>query len=184
MAARLLAASRSGLDGFVVGSAGTWARPGAPMEPAAAAVVRDLGGDPDGFAGARPLTAELVAAADLVLAASREHRATAVSFWPKAVVRVFTIREFGRLVGSLSAVDGDEPVSRARALVAAAAAARGRGAAGPADEDDIPDPYGGPPALFRLAGELITDALRGPVEAIRGAPAPYSGGSPPDPWSR
>ena len=64
-----------GLSGqVVVGSAGTWAREGQPMETFAEQVLRERGADVSAF-GARPLGDALVEEADLILTATREHRA-------------------------------------------------------------------------------------------------------------
>ena len=78
------------------------------------------GYDVDGAAfAARELVAEHVVGADLVLGATREHRAAAVVLHPRAAARTFTLREFARLAGAVDPAtlpDGD-PVERARALV-------------------------------------------------------------------
>jgi protein-tyrosine-phosphatase len=66
---------------FVVESAGTWGHAGSPMEPHALTVLADHGVDGEAFR-ARELAAEHVAGADLVLAATREHRAAAVVLYP------------------------------------------------------------------------------------------------------
>jgi protein-tyrosine-phosphatase len=97
--ARLDAALGSAADRFTVGSAGTEAAVGEPMAPRAAEVARDLGADPDGCT-ARQLTAELVADADLVLAAGREQRAEVVRLHPPAHRYAFTLLEFARLVAA------------------------------------------------------------------------------------
>src|SRR5579884_54277 len=176
MAACLFAARLGDVDGIRVGSAGTWGRDGAPMEPEAARVVAELGGDPRRFPGARRLTAELVEAADLVLTAAREHRAAVVTLVPRAARKTFTIREFGRLTAAVDALPGADPAARAAALAPAAAGRRGFiPPVDPAD-DDIPDPYQGPAYLFDQAGTLIDESLRHAVALVSGragaGPAP------------
>src|SRR6266487_4367262 len=81
--ARLAAALGGGAERFLVASAGTEAVAGTPMDQRAAAVARSLGADPDGFR-AQPVSADLVAGADLVLTATREHRAAVVRLHPPA----------------------------------------------------------------------------------------------------
>ena len=151
-----------GAQAFRVSSAGTYAHAGAAMEPFAQQLVTELGGDPAGFV-ARDLLAELVAEADLVLGAGREHRAAAVTALPSASPRVFTVLEFARLCDR---VDVDtrpaDPVARARAAVPAAAGKRGLARPAQPGDDDIPDPYQRSLADFRVAAESI----RGAIERI------------------
>src|SRR6266516_3236405 len=64
------------------------------------------GADPDGFR-ARAVSADLVAGADLVLTATREHRAAVVRLHPPAHRYTFTVREFGRLAAAIPA--GERP---------------------------------------------------------------------------
>lgn len=75
-----------------VQSAGTVAStgsPGCPMSPA-------LEGRADQHTS-QPLTPSLVTAADLILAAAREHRSAIVAMDPHARQKTFTIRQAGRL---------------------------------------------------------------------------------------
>jgi protein-tyrosine phosphatase len=163
-------AERLGQDAerFEVTSAGTFGLLGNPMEPFAAQVLESLGGNPAGFV-ARRLDSDLVAAADLVTTATLEHRSIAVSLHPRAASRTFTIRELARL---LSAVDLDalpqgDPVERAKAMVAAAASRRGYLPPPRTGADDVKDPYGGPLPGYQRCGELLVEALRVPLDAIR-----------------
>ncbi|HVA62042.1 MAG TPA: hypothetical protein VNG13_16110 [Mycobacteriales bacterium] len=168
MAERLFAAGLGGAAGFEVTSAGTWGIAGAPMEPFAADAVHELGGDPDGFLGARDLTVTTVETAELILTASREHRAAVVTLSPRAAGRTFTIREFARLVAAVDPATllAGPPAVRAQSLVRAAAARRGLvPPVAPAD-DDIPDPYRGPASVFRDCATLIQDGLAGPLSVI------------------
>src|SRR5439155_17630059 len=81
-------------------SAGTRALVGYGMDGASAAVLRELGGDPDGHV-ARQLVPELVMRADLVLASDSVNRGDIVRTSPLAMRRVFTMREFARLGAGL-----------------------------------------------------------------------------------
>jgi protein-tyrosine phosphatase len=162
-----------------VRSAGTWGLEGSEMEAFAATALRALGGDDADFR-ARELDAEMVAEADLVLCATREHRAAAVAMVPRAAARTFTVREFDRLCSVLQATD--LPTSslpeRAEALVRAVAASRGLVRPEQPGDDDLPDPIGAPASVFTTSARSIEAALRrpldllaGPVPALRRSPA-------------
>ena len=86
------------LDRVRIGSAGVRARSGDVLAEHAADLLGERGIDSDGFRS-RPLTAELIAGADLVLAANREHKSAVIALDPTAGRRAFTIREFGWLLG-------------------------------------------------------------------------------------
>ncbi|MDX6201938.1 MAG: low molecular weight protein-tyrosine phosphatase [Frankiales bacterium] len=171
MAERLAAAAlatRLGADAsrVLVHSAGTWGHEGSPMEPFALDTLARLGLDAEssGAFRARELTAEMVQSADLVLVASREHRAAVVTLVPRAASRTFTLREFGRLSsGVVAAALPADPVERGRALVAAAAGRRGLTPAGP-EGDDLADPYGAPARAFEHCAADIVELLRAPLD--------------------
>ncbi|WP_182880731.1 low molecular weight phosphatase family protein [Microbispora sp. H10949] len=170
MAERLTLAALGPGSPILVGSAGTHARPGLPMAERACGALLRLGGDPGGFAS-RPLTAAAVAGADLVLAASSEHRAAAVALHPVAAARAFTIVEFGVLARAVPAgrVPGHEgPVRRARALLEETGALRGLVRV---ERPDIADPYGGPRRAYRDAARRIADALAAPIRLLTHATA-------------
>ncbi|MEV1206481.1 arsenate reductase/protein-tyrosine-phosphatase family protein [Microbispora rosea] len=165
MAERLTLAALGPGSPIHVGSAGTRARPGLPMAERASGVLLRLGGDPGGFAS-RPLTAEEVARADLVLAASAEHRAEAVALHPVAAPRAFTIVEFGALARAVPAgrvLGHGDSVLRARALREEAATLRGLVRV---ERPDIDDPYGGPRRAYREAARRIADALAVPLRLL------------------
>ena len=164
------------MGGLVVESAGTWGHEGAAMEEHAAQVLLEYGADPAGFRG-RELLDEHVIRADLVLTATRDHRAQVVSMGHSAGLRTFTLKEFTRLVqaidpATLPATRGaGGVVERARALVQAAAALRGWLLASSPDADEIHDPYGAPIPYFRTVGEEICQALEPVVTALTGVTA-------------
>lgn len=153
--------------GWSIRSAGTWAVDGAPMEPFAAAALADRGASGSGFR-ARELLDDMVVDADLVLCATREHRAVAVTMHPRAAARTFTLLEFGRLCGPAPAglPDGDV-TARATALVAAAAARRGL-VPSPAAADELPDPIGAPASVFARSARTISEALTKPLDLLAG----------------
>ncbi|NLU67132.1 protein-tyrosine-phosphatase [Streptomyces sp. HNM0574] len=166
--------ARSG--GIVVESAGTWGHEGAPMEDHAAEVLVEYGADTDGFRG-RELIDDHVIRADLVLTATRDHRAQVISMGHSAGLRTFTLKEFTRLVRAIDAATLPDPrsaegvVERARALVQAAAALRGWLLAPDPEADEIYDPYGAPIPYFRTVGDEISKALDPVVTAMTGVPA-------------
>ncbi len=150
-----------------VRSAGTWGLEGSEMEPFAATALRALGGDDTGFL-ARELAAEMVAEADLVLCATREHRAASVAMVPRAAAWTFTVREFDRLCSLLAAADlpsGPLP-ERAAALTRAAAGQRGRIRPDSPHDDDLPDPIGAPASVFATSAGQIEAALRRPLDLL------------------
>ena len=157
-------------DRFVVESAGTWGHSGSPMESFALSTLKALGIEGDDFR-ARELVAEHVACADLVLAATREHRAAAVVLHPRAASRTFTLREFARLTGAVdpAQLTETEPVERARELVRAAAGKRGLVPTQSPRDDDLADPYQGPERGFAVCGDLVEASLRRPLDLIAAA---------------
>lgn len=170
---RLRAAARSGGEDILVSSAGPHGHDGADMGPGAAAVLHSLGGRTIGFS-ARALTGPLLAAADLVLTAERRHRAAA-ALHPRSHAKLFTIREFARLVRqvALDRLSGEDVVPRARSLVREAARIRGMCPPGPPDED-IADPYQGSIEDYRACATAIESALDLPLRRILS--------EPPGPW--
>jgi protein-tyrosine phosphatase len=153
---------------FRVHSAGTHGLVDHPLDRTAAGALNALGVADHGFA-ARRLVADLVQGADLVLCATRQHRAAAVSLVPRASARTFTIPEFARLCGFVdpTVLPAGDPVARARALVPAAAAFRGHVQV-PPYEDDIDDPYGAKAPVFDACANEIAEALRGPLALVCG----------------
>jgi protein-tyrosine phosphatase len=162
------------IGGLIVESAGTWGHDGAPMEAHAATVLTDFGADAGGFVG-RELLDEHVIRADLVLTATRDHRAQVISMGHSAGLRTFTLKEFTRLVRAIDPATLPDPVEegvveRARALVRAAAALRGWLLAPSAEADEVYDPYGAPLPFFRSVGEEIRQALQPVIFALTGVP--------------
>ena len=116
---------------------------------------------------ARRLAQEMISDADLILTATRMHRAAVVTQVPDAAQVTFTIIEFSRLVGEVdyNALPVGDVARRGRALVAAAVARRGMTYV-PPGEDDIADPYGAPEVVYRECAMIIAEALRAPMDAL------------------
>ncbi|MDG4766076.1 low molecular weight phosphatase family protein [Solwaraspora sp. WMMD406] len=165
-------------DAFEVHSAGTHAVPDQAMHPYTARVLGENHADPDGFLS-RLVDPAMVTTADLVLTASRRHRAHCVTLAPRSVSHTFTIRQFGRLAAAVAATrttvgigpdtradprtDGPdqaaEPLARARSLVVAAAAARSRVQPVSAEQDDLADPVLRPIGAFRDCARQVRQTL-------------------------
>jgi protein-tyrosine phosphatase len=162
-----------GADRFVIESAGTWGHTGSPMEAYALSTLAAYDLDGSAFA-ARELVAEHVVAADLVLGATREHRAAAVVLHPRAAARTFTLREFARLVAAVDpgTLPAGDLVERARALVVAAAAQRGLLPPQRPTDDDVDDPYQAPASAFASCGALVHATLQGPLDLLGGSGPP------------
>ena len=156
-----------------VESAGTWGHEGAPMESHAAEILAEFGADSSGFVG-RELLDDHVIEADLVLTATRDHRAQVISMGHDAGLRTFTLKEFTRLVRAIDPATLPDSIGpgalaeRARVLVRAAAALRGWLLAASPEADEVDDPYGAPIGMFRNCGEEIFDALDPIVTALTG----------------
>jgi protein-tyrosine phosphatase len=145
---------------IAVASAGVGALVGEPIQPYAARLVAAAGGDVSAFE-AQDLTSDLVDGADLVLAMTRMHRGAVAQHAPKALPRLFTLREFARL-GRAAVDDGwhgpKRPAPRLRSLVEAARAQRGLVMATELD-DDVPDPYMRDESVYEAAFALIDAAV-------------------------
>jgi protein-tyrosine phosphatase len=170
MAEHLLRAGLAarGVEGVEVSSAGTHGLVGEPVQEHAAAVLAERGIDHSAFC-ARRLDADLVAGADLVLGASREHRAAAVTLVPRAAARAFTIRELDRLLARVDPTGlPADPAERARALVVAAGRQRGTAHPDRPEDDDVTDPYGGPAAGYPPTARLLDASLQRFLDLLGG----------------
>lgn len=136
---RMLRASLPG--SFEVTSAGTAALVGEPMDPEAAERLRRHGGDSEGFV-ARQLTALMVAGADLVLTATRAHRAAVASLQPSSLPYLFTLGDFSDLAAGAEITLTPLPEASRVAQVTRVVADR-RGLVPPRDASDVDivDPY-------------------------------------------
>ncbi|MEJ3404882.1 low molecular weight phosphatase family protein [Rathayibacter sp. YIM 133350] len=155
----------------VVASAGTGALVGEDMtEPTAELVARYGGAQRP--QRARQLTVAMLENADLVLTASRSHRAEAVSELPRANRYAFTLREFARLAETARAENDFEieDLASPAALVRAVGSYRGYlpPLASP-DDDDVIDPYRRPQEFYDETGRVLDDATR-VIASVLGKP--------------
>jgi protein-tyrosine phosphatase len=150
-------AARYGLASEIsVSSAGIWATPGAPADRGVTQALAEAGARvlPG---GARELTPDVVAEADLVLVATTAMRIEVVRLHVPVAERTFTVRRAARL---LAMVDpallplGPFPVRVAELLAALAVLAK---TDLPDPDDDLGDPSGGGSAAYQgLFAELST----------------------------
>lgn len=163
----LLAHAFRAEPGIAVVSAGTGPALGEPMGDTLADFLRGEGIDASDFR-ARFLTAGDVRDADLVLGMTRAHRGQAVSLWPGALRRSFTLKEFARVAarvpaGELAAAGED---SAARLAALADLAARRRAPAS-AEDDDIVDPQGQGDFIKQRVFVEIVEAVETIVRTVR-----------------
>ena len=124
-------------------SAGTGALVDHPMDERSAAVLARLGGDPTGFV-ARHLVPREVASADLIITATREHRALAVRAAPRALRRAFTLGELAFILEHLGPErwpTAADPGERIEQLTSTATEHRGQVRPASWDDFDLADPY-------------------------------------------
>ncbi len=150
---------KDALPGVEVRSAGVGAVVGAPVDPPVAEYLRGRGVAVDDFAS-RQLTPAMIVEADLVLALTRQHRARILELVPGAVRRTYTLREFARVLESLPEAPGDgTPGERLAAVLPLVAAGRSLAPRGPAAGDDVEDPYGYGPEVYRRSLADIQQAV-------------------------
>ena len=153
---------------ITVTSAGTQALVGLDMDTMTRRLLDRAGADMSDFA-ARELTSELVAAADLVLTAAREHRSHSVRLHPAALSRVLTLRDLADLLEDVTAEDVAATRSGGSWVRQVVATAVSRRALVPARQEDvdITDPIGRPPEVFSRMAAEVEAALRPVVAVLR-----------------
>ncbi|GAA1520046.1 hypothetical protein GCM10009788_24820 [Nocardioides humi] len=148
---RSLAGSGSGIE---FASAGTHGFDAHPVDRTMAAVLAERGVSSDlisGFAS-RPLTDDLIDAADLVLTAEATHRQFVLEEVPGAFRKAFTLGQFAESVARVA------PDLRGAELVTAV----GHRRAGTADHHDIRDPY----RRGKAAAEVSADQIDALLQAV------------------
>lgn len=165
---RLLAHELGSQPGITVRSAGTHAHVGEDMEAQMKDRLVEYGADTEDFE-AEQLEPELVRSADLVLTATREHVRDILADVPESRQKVFTLREFVRLLDSLDpaaragALETSQTVAGKLAALVPLVADRRDQAQAPTAQDDVVDPYMMPEDVF----EESFAQVRGPIEALR-----------------
>ena len=149
-----------GATGGVAVSAGTHAVAGHAIHPHALSALAEEGIDASAFRS-RALTSSLVAEAAITLTATREQRATCTRLAPRRLGRVFTLRQFARLVDAT----GLRAPTTVDDVLAAVVAVRGGVQPVPASRDEIADPVAGTLDDMRACLRLIRESLA-PVLAV------------------
>lgn len=166
-------------------SAGSRAVVGDGMTPEAALVAHRHGGGGEKHVACQ-LVEPLVASADLVLTATREHRSAVVALYPRAARYSFTLKQFARMLapvmeqaipaGAWDAEDvvaaGEESRSAQalRALIAEVAATRGFSPPPEhPDDDDIEDPFRRSMDVYDRVGVLVDAAVTTIAESFASA---------------
>ena len=160
---RLLAA-QLGEYGVEVASAGTRALVGEPMDEGSQRLLERVGLSPDGFV-ARQLTPEIAQSADLVLAATREHRTRVVRTAPRALRYTHAVADFADLVADAELTPSAG--SLVAQLAAAGAARRGEVAVREAADTDIVDPFRRGAEVFEQMAAEVAQVLPPIVDAAR-----------------
>jgi protein-tyrosine phosphatase len=163
---------RLGDDAPTVASAGTAGWEGSPADPASISAAARLGVDISAHR-ARRLTAGHVEQADLLLTMAADHREDVIALLPRASARTFTLKELVRLLEELPPVEaGSLPPEELLAVRVRQADDRRRSGVEADGDEDVPDPLGMPPRVFRrVAAELspwcerLADELFGAVSA-------------------
>jgi len=150
---------------FHVSSAGTEALVGEAIHPHSATMLDELGARSSGF-HSRAVTPAYLSGADLVLTATRAHRAACVSLAPATIGRTFTLKQLARLANAVQPemVPVTDPVARARWLIAAVPILRPQLQPVAAAEEDLLDPIGRPIQAYRV----VADETQRAVDAIAG----------------
>ncbi|MFW5469309.1 low molecular weight phosphatase family protein [Knoellia sp. CPCC 206435] len=165
---RLLARELADTD-IVVSSAGTGALVGAPIDPESVTRLTAAGAHGGGFT-ARQISREIVAEADLVISATRDHLSSVVPLHPRALRYAFALHDLGDLLAAVSERDvAAAPGANRVAKVAAAAIAK-RGVVHPrlADTADVIDPFRRDSSVFDQMTEEIAQSLPTVAAVLRG----------------
>ncbi len=146
---------------------GTSAAIGRPIPLSFASRLASVGAESSAFAP-RQVTREMVADAELVIAATRAHRATLVEMHPRAVHYTFTLRELARLAAAVPLDDHApvEPLARLQSFVASAASARGAGMPGDLNAEDVRDPWGGNDARYASVWDTLVESTSTVLAAL------------------
>lgn len=176
LAAGVLQKALTTAQGVTVGSAGTIALVGESADPVTAGIAARHGISLEGHR-ARQLTPDLLAAADMVVAATRQIRSTAVQTYPPAVKYSFTMRQLARILKSAQAGFDTGGLSGSALVIALARSVnqeKGRLLPPQGDDDNITDPRGRPLRVQEQSAEAIVAAVGELAKALGGNPVPWA----------
>jgi protein-tyrosine phosphatase len=132
--------------------------PGGQPPPAEVVTVMAARGIDVAGHRSRPVTADDLAAAALVVGLAREHVRHCVVLAPEAWPRAFTLRELVRAGRTAGPRAPGEPLSDW--LARAAGSRTRRDLLGSSLADDVADPYGGPLAGYQATADLLDGLTR------------------------
>jgi protein-tyrosine phosphatase len=154
--------AREGVNAIVC-SAGVQALDGAPPIAEVVAVMREFGIDVSRHSS-KPVRAELVKGADMVIGLAREHVRETVVLEPDSYMRTFTLRELlRRSRGAGPRPTGTELVPWLESLTADRDIQAFLGAS---PDDDVADPVGRPRAVVRQTASEIADVVQETVSLL------------------
>lgn len=152
---------RFGAGAVPVRSAGTMALVGSPMDERAAAVLRGMGGDPEGFE-ARRLVEPMISSAALVLTATRDHRSQVSRMHPRAMRRTFTFRELAHILDRVGDAEelpsGDDPAELLARLAEIGTTHRGLHRPARQEDLDVVDPFRRADEVYALMRDQVAAA--------------------------
>ncbi len=156
-----------GVGRILVSSAGTYGLVGQPIDPGSAAQLQQHGESAPEFR-ARRLGAPDIGQADLVIAATRDHRSAVVRMSPAALRRTVTLAEVGLATDVVPALDRDTvDLSRALRSVAAGVVGHRPSLVGlPPQSLDVEDPYGQEEPAYERMSQQIAHWLPATVAAL------------------
>ncbi|MCQ9163673.1 low molecular weight phosphatase family protein [Arthrobacter sp. STN4] len=143
---------------YKVESAGTGALVGSAMEPHIEGYVRVMGASADNFSS-RQLTPDILAAQDLVLAMTREHRSRIVEMAPALLKKTFTLRELARILPQLHTPKDLDAAERWSHVIPFALRARSLHGQHPED-DDVVDPFRRKDEVYERMRRELTPAVQ------------------------
>jgi protein-tyrosine phosphatase len=176
LAAGVLQKALGTAQGVTVGSAGTNALVGEAADPVTAGIAARHGISLEGHR-ARQLTPDLLAAADMVVSATRQIRSTAVQTYPPSVKYSFTIRQLARILKSAQAGFDAGGLTGSALVIALARSVnqeKGRLIAPQGDDDNIADPRGRPLRVQEASAEAVIVAVDELAKALGGTPVPWT----------
>jgi protein-tyrosine phosphatase len=140
---------------------------GRPASESTIEVMADLGHDVSGHVS-RPLTAESIESADLVLALAREHVRASVLLVPGAFGKTFTLKELVRRADDCGPRGSDEPLHDWLARLHEGRSRHDH--LGSSPDDDVEDPIGRRMAVYESVADELSTLVVAVVELLWGDP--------------
>lgn len=176
LAQQLLQKGLDGVSSISVSSAGIQAMVDHPMPDQSLGIAQQNGVNDAEMHRGQQINETLIDSADLIFAMDRSHRRSIVELNPRANRRVFTIREFARLISATNDVDlqaevreaGESTVAKLQAAVEAARLSRSDLLPlEKPDDDDVIDPYGQNEKVFQDSAQQLIPAIRSVVSYFK-----------------